>query len=670
MGKGTRQRGHKTSSLRAAHSLRHEWLSPVLVFALALLIRLIVVSQIRDLPIVTSPALDSAEYLNWAHRLAAGDFAWPTVSQHAPGYPLFLAFFLAIGLTVHSLLSIQAVLGALTAVMLFTIGDRLFGLRVGVIAGMIYVVYAPAVFIESSILAEGLLLLLLTCSLAFLSREWLAFTDTFIGGLMFGAAIVVRPTALFMAIPCGLWLIRSEERLRRISLLSSFAVAVLLVSGPFVIKSWLTSRQFTLQGYGGLNLYIGDSPTHSGRPTFRPGGKWEELNSEPLRAGVLDPVKQDRYFVKKALVEIGEHPSAFVVLLGRKVMWLVQAEEVRDSHSIYFVAEHSLLLKTLPGWGTLFPLGCLGIWCWTSVQPRSARRCLIGYYAVGAIISSVLLVIGTRYRMPIVPALVIAAAVGGDRLASIVASRQRPELISAAVIMALGALASRTLHDPRNRNLAEEWAFTGEALISERRLQDAEYSFNRALALDPTSGLAWDGLGLVMYDAGRLAAATDAFSRAIALEPMNAQALDHLGLVAQQSGELSRAVKYFKQANQLAQYDLEITRDLGNALLADNRPADAIPYLRMVAAQDRNNAEAHRALAIALGLLRQVSEAHNEMRFAVDLDPANGDAWVDLCLLALDAGNVSEARTALDEARAHGASQLRVDFASAALNQR
>jgi len=63
----------------------------------------------------------------------------------------------------------------------------------------------------------------------------------------------------------------------------------------------------------------------------------------------------------------------------------------------------------------------------------------------------------------------------------------------------------------------------------------------------------------------------------------------------------------------------------------------------------------------------RTAEARDEMRQAVTLLPDNGEAWLDLCLLSLDLGDRAAAATALDRARANGASAERVAFAAAAL---
>jgi hypothetical protein len=57
------------------------------------------------------------------------------------------------------------------------------------------------------------------------------------------------------------------------------------------------------------------------------------------------------------------------------------------------------------------------------------------------------------------------------------------------------------------------------------------------------------------------------------------------------------------------------------------------------------------------------------MRRVVELEPANGEAWLDVCLLSLDARDVSGATDALQRAREFGAEPQRLAFAADALDR-
>lgn len=565
--------------------------------------------------------------------MAAGDWAWPAVAQHAPGYPIFLASLLVAGDgSLKFAIFSQALLGAATAVFVALAAQRRFGQRAGLFAGLAYALYGPLVYIDTAILSEGLLLFLLSVALWALSGAQPSLRQCVLAGAAFGGAALVRPTALIPAAACMAWML---VRLGP-ALAATCAAATMAVMLPAVAKSAAASGTLSLQGYGGLNVYIGNSPLHDGRATFRLGAGWDALNSEARRAGVKDPVAQDRYYLAKTWREISDRPLAFVNLLGTKLVWLLQNEESRDSHSFYFFAEQSALLRALPRWWLLFPIGVVGI-----VAVRG-RHGVVGPYLIGAAASVVLLVVGLRYRMPFVLGLTVMAGAGVERLATLIRSGSVAERATSAGVAAAAVVLSLMLHDPRNRNTAEEWAFTGGSLITEHRLSDAENAYRQALALDPQLGLAWDGLGLALLNGGRTAEARDAFDRAVAADADSARALYHLGLVHAREGRLQQAVESYQRALALSPLDTEITLELAGV---------------------------KRKQATELGMAGRTREARDVMQSVVELTPRNGDAWLDLCLLSLDLRDVGAAEAALRRAQEAGAEPQKLAFASEAIQR-
>jgi tetratricopeptide (TPR) repeat protein len=266
------------------------------------------------------------------------------------------------------------------------------------------------------------------------------------------------------------------------------------------------------------------------------------------------------------------------------------------------------------------------------LQPSAA---FVAVYAAAAAATTVFLVVGTRYRLPLAPALAVAAGAGGVSLFDDVRARRVREIATAAAVIAAAVVVSHLLTDPRNTNIAEEWALTGSSLITEHDLPEAEAAYRRALALDPQSGLAWDGLGLVQYDAGHLPDARATLSRALALDAGNAHARFHLALVDEREGKLDAAAAGYRRAVDLSPGDADMTRHL----------------------------------ATALGMLGRSADALDQMRRVVDLDPANGEAWLDVCLLSLDVHDVAGAMAALQRAREFGAEPQRLSFAADALDR-
>ncbi|HWF83862.1 MAG TPA: tetratricopeptide repeat protein [Vicinamibacterales bacterium] len=633
----------------------------------ALLIRVTVAVSVADLPLVRTPKLDAFEYVSWARRLALGDFVWPSVSAHGPGYPLFLAAVFALGGSIRAALFVQCVLGATTSLFIAMLGRRWFGVGAGVCAGLIYATFGPVVFIETAVLSEGLLLFLLVAALVLLSADDLGPRRAAGAGLLLGMAILVRATAVLveMAFIIALWRAGSA---RRRAVIGALVISAGIVVAPAMTKNWVDAGTFSTQGFGGLNVYIGNSPLHGGKAEFRLGAGWDALNSLARRSGADDPGAQDRYYVRKTVDEIRIHPIAYARLLAEKTLWLVQADEVRDSHSFYFFADQSAALAVLPRMAILVPLAALG--CAALVRRRQRPPALLIAYTLGAAFSVVAFVMGTRYRIVIVPSLAIAAGVGVLSTFDAIRQRQRPALVRAGVFALAAIVVSHVLTDARSHNPGEEWAFTGASLVTEHRLPEAEAAYRDALTAEPDSAFASDGLGLTLFDGQRWAVARVQIERATRLDPDNSQAAYHLGLLDDHDDRLEQAFADYRRSLAIDPTNLDAMRHLASVLVRLRRDQDAIVVLQKLVAHAPDDAEAHRALAGALGGTGRLAEAERELTLTTGLNPENGEAWLDRCLVSLDLGQTSDAVTACQRATELGVSSDRMKLARAAIAAR
>src|SRR5215211_603127 len=109
----------------------------LIIFVVALGVRLVHVWQLRSSPFFDTLLGDANGYDLWAQRLAAGDWVGSDVFYQAPLYPYFLGVVYALfdrDLLVVRI--IQAVIGSTSCVLLALAGTRLFSKRVGVAAGL------------------------------------------------------------------------------------------------------------------------------------------------------------------------------------------------------------------------------------------------------------------------------------------------------------------------------------------------------------------------------------------------------------------------------------------------------------------------------------------------------------------------------------------------------
>lgn len=495
-----------------------------MIFVSALALRLGAVYVLGDLPISRTPQLDSAIYLNWAKEIVNDPTFWPEYPEHAPGYPMFVALILSLsGGSLMAVRVVQAILGAFACVLTARVASRTVASNAFLPAGLLQAAYAPLIYVETALLSEALLVFLLIAALDLITTAHTNRTRWLVAGLALGAATIVRPTAVVVLIAFALMAFWSMKRKAATRLGGWLAIGAFVIVAPVVAINWNVTGIPMVQAYGGLNFYLGNRPSGDGMARARPGGEWDVLEAEASRAGVARN-DQDRYFVRRTLAEIGDSPGGYAALVANKAAWALQAAELRDTHSYAFFSAAFPVLQWLPGFGVVIAFAAAGIL--HSTNPN--HRWLIAYLTA-TFLTVIVLVVGTRYRLPMVPGL-IAFAGGGIAMAiDRVRARRWRAVAGIAVVIAVAWLLSHARTDASTRNLSEEWAMTGLSLLQEQKYEEAETAYRTAIGMD-SSSFAWDGLGLVLQRRELRGAAREAFERAVRINPMNATAWLHLGL--------------------------------------------------------------------------------------------------------------------------------------------
>ena len=635
---------------RPAKSLQ-SWLY-VAVFVVALTTRWLVSGSLADLGIARVPWLDSAEYLDWARRLASGGWLWPVNPPHGPGYPLFLALPSALwGDSLQTIRFVQAVVGSVGCVLTASVAARLLGRRSALVAGLAQALYGPLVLTDVSILAEGLLVASLLVSLyCTVGRDRIAWSVG--GGLALGLASITRATAVLFAPAFLLARLTTGSRRQRLIGTAAFVLSATIVVFPVTVKNWAVSGTPMIQSFGGLNFYIGNSPRGTGLASARPGAGWQSLNSEAERHGATTGFAQDRYYIAKTFREISENPAGYVRLVLSKAVWTVQAEEVRDTHSYAFFASQSTILRWLPGFGLVFPFAVIGILAplWRRSLP-AAMYLWLG----GGGITCVAFVVGTRYRLPTVPVLVIFGALGVEVLLSLLRRNGGRaitfERVLAGALFLIGITCSQLWLDPATHSFAEEWVYTGKSLEAEGRLLDAEAAYRRAVQADARSEYGWDRLGALLLQSGRRQEGRDALANALRIAPAYPDAAYHLGLVEEQEKNFEEAVRYFQRAAASSPGALNYQQALARTLVSAGRYEDAEKLYSELTARFPKDASSHVGLAFLLNTRGESAKGASEARRAVALDPANEMGWLLVARTAIDVEDHAAAEAAIGRIR-------------------
>jgi 4-amino-4-deoxy-L-arabinose transferase-like glycosyltransferase len=419
------------------------------VFAVALGVRLLHIASLASAPVFGLRMGDGRIFHAWAQRLAGGDWVGSEVFFQAPLYPYFLGVvYAALGEDPRWLLGLQAVIGAASCAVVAAAGQRLFSPRAGLAAGLLLAVYPPVVFsdglVQKSVLALFLVSLLLFVWAGVLARSGRPPRIREFGllGLLLAGLVLSRENAGVLAVPILLWLLLEGtlSARRRLALLAALACGLALLLAPVAIRNRVVAGELVLTTSNlGPNLYMGNNERADGFYLALAEGRgspsYEREDAVRLAQEALSRELSARevstYWTGRALDYIGSHPIQWTGLVLRKWLLLWNRREFADTEDLASHADWSPVLWGLAPFhfGVLAPLAALG----AAVTWRQRRK-LWSLYGMLAVYASsvVLFFVFARFRLPLIPFLVLFAGAGLVRLPELVRSRSRRQLTALA----------------------------------------------------------------------------------------------------------------------------------------------------------------------------------------------------------------------------------------------
>jgi tetratricopeptide (TPR) repeat protein len=629
----------RTSSIRVLTAI---WLS-------AFGIRLIYVWQIAAAPVADLRLGDAEAYHLWAQQIAQGDWLGAGVFYQSPLYPYVLAvIYNTLGDSTLVVRLVQAAVGATSCALLGAAGISLFG-RPGMIAGLGLAIYPAGIFLDGLPEKSAFVTLFTTALLAALAAHsarpvrWLG------AGVLLGLLVLTRENALLLAAPILWWIWRGPvPGPGRTTAAWLFAAGCIAVLAPVALRNLavggelhLTTSQF------GPNFYIGNhagaSGTYDALVVGHGSAQDERMDAtqlaEQARGRRLSPAEVSSYWTGEALAYIRSHPRAWLQLLGRKLALTVNSAEVADTESLEVYAEWSSVLRLLGpfDFGVLLTLAAFGtIVTWRSWQRLWFVHALAGTYAL----TVVLFYVFARYRFPIVPMLMLAAA--GGLVEARRRSAGRLAIAGAAAALAF-ACANLALEDASASRAAHYAGIAGALAKDPARYGEAERFYARALAEAPGHPAAQFGLATLLARDGRHDDAIPRYREALRSWPSHVEARYNLGLSLARTGQLAAAADQYREALALRPDDLEARLALARTLVSLGRPALAVAeYERILASQPRL-VTALVGLGVALAQSDRADEALVAFHRALALDPMNASAHNSLGFLLATRGRLADA---------------------------
>ena len=662
----------------------------VVVFAFALLLRLLYLNQIDENPLFHIPIIDSYAFMQTAQKISTGDLlAGEEIFWKPPLYPYFLAAAIkTVGLNLYRLRLIQLLMGTVSCLFIYVIGKRLFDRKIGLTSALMASCYGPLIYFEGELLPPFLVIILILF-LFIVLLSWQRnprITKGFLAGIFLGLSAITRPNILIFVpfVPIWFWLVLGKKLAKRKFLchITLFLAGVALIILPVTLRNYALEKDWTLISWnGGINFYIGNNPGYDQYCGMAISSSiWDRVAHTPLALGLNRKSEIDSYFYHRALRDIGEGPFRYFKILAQKFYIFWDGQEISNNQDIYYFRRYSPLLKALVWkagigfpFGVLAPLALIGI----VLSFKNWRKFLILYLFIFSYTFSVILFFNTaRYRMPVIPFLILFAAYpiwwGVEKLrlkqikpflfvlagtgllfillnqglsrATILPSHEQihvGEYLEGEGKFQQALFAYQEVVESRPYDI-EGYKYLGELSLRMGKLTEAEHLFQRILEhedADPDwRTLAHDRLGMTYFMREDFPKAIAEYEKIIALNPDRATyrgrpyfqlgppdfsisaARNNLGKVYQQMGKLDQAIREYRRALTINPRFSESFSNLGSAYYQKGELDSAVAMYGEAIKADSTNAKPYNNLGALYLHYGQAELAIPFFRKAVVLD--------------------------------------------------
>jgi tetratricopeptide (TPR) repeat protein len=535
---------------------------------LALILRLWNVISIGD-DLYANFLSDASTFKLWASQIVTGIPRTGPVFPMGPLYPYFLAFALKLGFSFYSVLSLQAILGSVVAVMLGILAGRIFGRTAGYISGIMTACYAPFIFYDGLLLSESVQVFLLTLAVLFLvpvKKGSFLKRNIFLSGFFIGLTALGRGTIVIFPLLVSLWwlgnyLFRRDAKARRYPL-----YIVLLLGGvvigiiPATMHNLSHGDFVPLSSNFGINFYIGNNVSS--------GGTYEEpaginLSTDFSGRGIAE--KESGRLLKSSEVSafwsartwdyIKNDPGSFVAGSLRKAYLYLWWFDIPQAESIQIQREFSGLFKLpLVGFGLVLLFGIPGIvFC-----GRDDRIWIVILLLFANLLGVMAFFVIGRFKLIGSLALLITSGVGVEIFFRSLKNHNWKKVIrlsSLAVIVGVVIFLPRPVDI--QAKLASAYDNVGIYNYYKNRPGEAIRWYRRALSEMPDHSGALNNAGAYFYAEGDIDSARSYFHRSLKSDPGADKTLLNLGRIARDMGMIDSAYYYYERAKEAAPFGFD-----------------------------------------------------------------------------------------------------------------
>jgi len=583
----------------------------ILIFIFTFLVRLLFILTMKQnaYSIITRYTIDSIFYHKWALSIAQGDWLGHEVFFLGPFYAYFLGIIYAIlGNKIIIVQVIQTVLSSFSVVFLYLITRKITNHRTGVIASAIYILSGILVFYTGTLLYVDVNIFL---SL-FLAYILLKLSDnssiklSILAGTLLGFLVTVRPEfilLLLILIPYFIFRVKTKPFLQYFI----FIIFTLAIASIIPIRNYFVGKDFVpFTAHSGVNFYYGNNPQADG--TWRAVYPLQQTpditipqlqySSQRIDGKLVKPSEASNYWFKKGIEFAKENPIRYIKLLTKKFLLFVNSYEIPNNYYFYQTKDDSVVLKIcFISFALILPCAILGI---IFSLKRWKDSYLIYAFTFIYLVSSLVFYVLSRLRAPVIPFLIIFAAMFIGELFERLSKGKIGQVL--LLIVFAGTIFSLEQFRLVNKNEFNSQGYIqkGNIYQSIRKYVLAADAYNKSLMIDSENIIARYSLLQTYIGLNRPSQAAEQLQIITNIAQTNPryQVYTHLAQarfdIARRN--FSQAAVEFQQALILNPYDAEIHYLLGAVYMTLGNNQKAFVEMQKALELDPNHQDAKNAL--------------------------------------------------------------------------
>jgi tetratricopeptide (TPR) repeat protein len=646
------------------------------IFLGAFAARLIYLLQVKDLPIYYQPVLDTGFFHRWAEYKQ--QVSW--LEAVPPFREAFYAYFLALvysGLRESLNLArvIQCLLGGLTALLVFSIGRRIYGLAAGVMGGVLFALCVPAVFFALELNEVTLTLLLLSAGAYLLVRAYdeRPYLNSLLSGLTLGAAFLSSFWAIG-ALPAwlagGLSYPSSRARKAVLAMLVGFAIAPLCYQLILVRSDQKTifPLRASWQAFLGSGATGGTasrawyeisvaSPTgayHAIASPDRIEGQRDAMRFAAIEdSAVTTPAEAHAHWQKRVVEDFAADPLRSLKIYVTKLGMFWGRSEPPSNLDMRFLSQYSFVLRTrVFSFGVIAALGLVGLAA--GVRRRAAH--LAVFVPLTSVIAAFFL-ISDEAKVLVTPFLCVFA---GYLTAEVIAGFRKAGTVRAALLIVAAAVVGMLVYllPARNVDRVENLVAVGDVYGEVAVFDKAEELYKEAMAMDPSRPEPYFSLARLYGNTGKAQAGVELLNTAVGLGVDDPRVGIERGSLLIMAGQYDEALSGLEKVEGSYPYEPRLHQLIGLSFLDMGLADTARDELRKELDYVGGGFITYSALGRAEFELQDYEDAARYLESALSFNPYNASASVQLAdtyskmgqylkacdilgkILAVDPGNI------------------------------